>query len=107
MGRYSDVKRELIERYGGRCVACGCEEMAVLSLDHINDDGHEEKRSTGKRGFSWYTHVLRQPLRDDLQVLCMSCQYRKRNYGKDFATWPVTRCPVCGGIHHFIGGNNA
>ena len=94
--RYREAKRQLIERYGGRCVACGISELAVLSLDHVNDDGAEEKRRLNKRGYSWYYHLLAEPTRDDLQVLCLNCQYRKRNYGKNIALWPLVRCPHCG-----------
>lgn len=97
MGRYRRVKRSLIDRYGGKCVACGITELAVLTLDHIDDHGAEERRS-GSRGFSWYNKLQREGLRDDLQVLCMNCQFRKRNYGGDFSTWPLHKCQECGNL---------
>jgi hypothetical protein len=94
-GRYQEAKRRLMDRYGGKCVACGVTELAVLTLDHVNNDGAEERRN-GTRGFSWYGKLLKEGLRDDLQVLCANCQSRKRNYGGDFACWPLTPCDQCG-----------
>ncbi len=75
-------------KYGRSCINCKIDELAVLSIDHINDDGYKLKKYEREKLY-W---DLRKELeagkkRFDLQVLCMNCQYRKRMYGKDFNTW--------------------
>lgn len=67
--------------YGTNC-PCGESELAVLSIDHKFDTGADERRSNKKLlGIHFYRLLAKSPIRDDLQVLCMNCQYRKRFYG--------------------------
>src|SRR5258708_11774773 len=75
--RHLECKAFVINKYGGHCQGCGTDELAVLSIDHINDDGNLERNGRGGR---IYWELKRNPLRDDLQVLCMNCQWRKRLY---------------------------
>ena len=83
------VKREVITAYGGGCNACGERDPATLSIDHIFDDGAEERRRGGGAGRDLYTWLRRHGFpKDRYQLLCMNCQYRKRNYGPDFTSWP-------------------
>lgn len=81
---HREIKRKTMLMYGGCCAACKTRELAVLSIDHINDDGAKDRRYKNRR-FS-YLNILKKK-RDDLQVLCMNCQWRKRIYGKKFSTW--------------------
>lgn len=83
------VKRKAMDMYGGGCAACGTTELAVLTIDHKNDDG-KELRASGKdfSGNRFYFKLLREPRRDDLQVLCFNCQHRKLWHGGDFGRWP-------------------
>lgn len=87
--RISDLAKKFaaMEMYGGKCLGCGCNELAVLTIDHVNDDGAIDRKSNGNRGIVFYRRLLKQPRRSDLQILCASCQSRKRNYGSEVATW--------------------
>jgi hypothetical protein len=77
--RYSVIKNEVFNAYGGYvCVCCGELEKAFLSIDHINNDGaeHRKNMSSGSNTYRW--------LRDNnfpngFQVLCMNCQWGKKN----------------------------
>ena len=68
-----DIRDEAFAAYGGyECACCGETERAFLTLDHINNDGIEQraKHGLGKNLFRW--------LRDNgfppgLQVLCYNC----------------------------------
>lgn len=41
------LRNEAFEAYGGRCVCCGIEEITVLQLDHIHDDGSAHRQAIG------------------------------------------------------------
>lgn len=75
----------VLQIYGLCCAGCGTDELAVLTIDHKNDDGAEERK--GVYHHSYFTTLLKNPKRSDLQTLCWNCQFRKRLYGPDFSTW--------------------
>ena len=82
----------VIQKYGGVCVGCGSTELATLSIDHKTDPTTLEKaKKTEYGGSHFYRRLLKEPLRDDLQVLCMSCQFKKRTYGPNITNWPAKR----------------
>ena len=74
--------RDLVYRtYGGyRCACCGETEPTFLSIDHVNNDGAQHKReckiSTGEQLYRW---LARNGFPPGFQVLCMNCQWGKRN----------------------------
>jgi hypothetical protein len=79
-------KTYVLKKYGGKCAFCGIDEKAVLSIDHINNDGYKDRQLSRKLGVHNQYEILKRDLqneikRDDLQVLCMNCQFRKKIYG--------------------------
>jgi len=86
-------KKMALHIYGGKCAFCGEDDFVVLSIDHINDDGVKERKKLDKKnrntGWDFYRYLIKQPKRDDLQVLCFNCQRRKIWYGRDFSKWEV------------------
>lgn len=88
MAKYRRERKETVLRtYGGECAYCRTKELAILSIDHINDDGFRDRKKSGLETNS-YAALLKGLKRSDLQVLCLSCQWRKRAYGPDFSKWP-------------------
>ena len=73
--RRRDLRSRLLEAYGGRCVACGESDPDVLLIDHVNDDGHEHRRSM--RNQQVYTDLERRGYPDEVQLLCGNCSLRK------------------------------
>lgn len=75
------IKVECLESYGGCKCQCGEDDVTVLTLDHVNDDGAEHRRETNTRGFGFYMMLRKNGFPSDppLQVLCMNCNIRKRN----------------------------
>jgi hypothetical protein len=76
------LKYEVLSAYGGKCACCGERDARFLTLDHINNDGAEEKRSlspSGKRSFGIYNYLKRGgfPV-GRYQVLCWNCNSAKR-----------------------------
>lgn len=76
--RYVKDKKEIMSRLGNKCVCCGEAELEFLSLDHINNDGHLDRKVTGCSGVSFYAYLLRkveflEEKIKTLRILCMNC----------------------------------
>jgi hypothetical protein len=69
------------QAYGGYvCACCGETERTFLSIDHVNNDGAAHKRKfklqTGEQMYRW---LARNNFPPGFQILCMNCQWGKRN----------------------------
>jgi hypothetical protein len=79
------TKTEVLAHYSDgtlSCIKCGYTDIRALSLDHINDNGAEERRTnkvakTG--GTSFYHWLKRQGYPEGYQTLCMNCQNIKKS----------------------------
>lgn len=71
------VRRDVINKYGGVCKCCGETELLFLTIDHINNDGNIERKELGNgktpSSTQFYLKLNREPIRDDIQVLCFNC----------------------------------
>jgi hypothetical protein len=77
------LKLKVLNAYGGVCKCCGEKEVNFLTIDHINNDGAQHRRSirgrnNGGAGQSFYGWIVRNNYPNDLQVLCMNCNFGKK-----------------------------
>lgn len=72
------VRLEVFQHYGQRCTCCGESNLAFLTLDHINNDGKQDRESY--RG-NFYFQVKKRGFPKTLQVMCWNCNQAKRIYG--------------------------
>lgn len=80
--RYHRIRLDIFEMYGGRCICCGENNPYFLTLDHKDNGGNKERATTHNDGISIYLDVKKTGYRDDLQLLCMNCNFGKfRNKG--------------------------
>jgi hypothetical protein len=56
-----------------RCVVCQCEDIRVLAINHINGDGHKDKKRKKNRAPLYAEIVAGQRKVDDLEVTCANC----------------------------------
>jgi hypothetical protein len=75
------ARQHVINFYGGSCVGCGESDIRVLTLDHVNGDGHVHRRIL-KDKRSMYVSLYRQlrraaPITWELQILCFNCHAKK------------------------------
>ena len=73
-----ETKIEVLSHYSNgspRCAKCGEARLAALSIDHINDDGAEHRRQIKSFSYWW---LKREGYPEGFQVLCMNCQWIKR-----------------------------
>lgn len=83
---YRRLKREVFDALGNKCVVCGEHRIEFLTLDHVNNDGNEHRRSlTGnsRAGNSpmVYRDVRKQGYpKDKFQLLCYNCNNVKQTH---------------------------
>lgn len=96
--RYRELQRirnrsyrlKVLEHYGAFCACCAESGIGFLTIDHINNDGYLERKSsmtssTGGRitGGSWiYKKIINEKFPETFQILCYNCNCGKaRNKG--------------------------
>lgn len=58
------------------CAHCGEEDLDVLCIDHINNDGAKHRQTAGL-GINLYAWLKRNNYPKGLQVLCANCNLKK------------------------------
>ncbi len=72
-------KMQVIQGYGNQCACCGENNSAFLTIDHINGGGSAHRRTTGH----FYRWLIKNNFpKDNLQLLCMNCNWAKRFLGQ-------------------------
>lgn len=86
------LRAEALAAYGERCACPGCHVVhaELLTIDHINGDGAEHRRSLGRGTRDFYGWLKRQGYPPEFQALCGSCNIAK-------GTRP--ECPLHGQDH--------
>jgi hypothetical protein len=82
-GYVQALKLKVMEAYGGKCACCGEMEIGFLTIDHVNSDGAElrktTKQGTGEKMYRW---LIKNNLpKDDYQVLCFNCNLGRALHG--------------------------
>jgi hypothetical protein len=86
--RRLDLRRKIVEAYGGACECCGESEPAFLSIDHINGRGQDSKR---RGGWALYRDLEKAGFpKDNYRLLCMNCNCALGFFGA---------CPHRPGVH--------
>jgi hypothetical protein len=72
--RYQKWRMEIFELLGGAvCVRCGCDDMRILEINHVNGNGNREY-SYGRSTLPFYRSILDGTRNtEDLNVLCRIC----------------------------------
>jgi hypothetical protein len=76
--------RQLIYKaYGNKCTCCGETDHGFFTIDHVNNDGHiERKNGLYTSGSQFYRQIIQQNFPKNYQILCYNCNLgRARNGG--------------------------
>ena len=79
-----DRDRNLVYAYyGGKCSCCGELDWRFLTIDHVNNDGHiERKKGFYTNGSQFYRYIVKNNFPKDYRILWFNCNLgRARNGG--------------------------
>lgn len=78
--RRKTARERVLAHYGARCVCCGEETIEFLSVDHINGDGADHRRSdsTVKDICLW---LIKNDFPEGFRILCHNCNASLGRYG--------------------------
>jgi hypothetical protein len=79
--RQQELRKVVLNHYGGKCACCGETTYEFLAIDHINNDGNEHRRKIGGSG-KLYSWIRANHFPDGFQVLCHNCNLAKGFYGE-------------------------
>jgi hypothetical protein len=65
--------------YGGKCACCGEDDIRFLSLDHVNNDGSEHRKTLRDNQILANAVANYQP--DKYQILCYNCNCGRSSNG--------------------------
>jgi 5-methylcytosine-specific restriction endonuclease McrA len=88
--KYQKAKKEVFDFLGRVCVNCGEDDIDVLQIDHIDNDGHLErewiKGKTMRLSYGVIGAALRRGegnlIKSKLQTLCANCNVKKGVYDR-------------------------
>jgi hypothetical protein len=78
------IRLEALRKYGGefpKCSCCGEDRYEFLVLDHVNDDGHEQRLVSKGGSTAMYAWLKRNNWPPGLEVCCHNCNMAREFYG--------------------------
>src|SRR5574343_243582 len=66
-------KKWVIDAYGGKCVCCEESNEKFLSIDHVNSDGHVDRKKFGNSTGRRYKRIVDEWFPDTYQLMCFNC----------------------------------
>lgn len=77
--RINEEHKDLVfNKYGKICNCCGEKERVFLSIDHIEDNGAQHRKTFGGSIFRWLIH---NNYPSGFQTLCFNCNWAKSHGG--------------------------
>lgn len=67
---------KVYEAYGNVCKCCGESNYMFLTIDHVNNDGHIERKQYSQGGL--YSRIIQENFPERYQLLCWNCNTGKR-----------------------------
>ncbi len=69
-------KKAIFDILGNKCVKCGFTDERALQIDHINGNGHQDRKEKG----DYYGRILKEltTIPDKYQLLCSNCNWIKK-----------------------------
>lgn len=81
--KYQELKMKVYNHYSNyniKCNCCGERYIEFLSIDHVNNDGKQQKHLRGITQFNW---IIKNRFPSSFQILCMNCNFA-RGHDKEY-----------------------
>ncbi len=75
---------KVFSHYGEFCICCNENNRIFLTIDHMENNGHEHRKEIRGNGLghNFYLWLIRNNFPNEFQTLCRNCNWGKfRNYG--------------------------
>lgn len=69
--RWAAIRKLVLIKYGNRCECCGETTDAFLTIDHKNNDGYQDRKTTTQSML--YKRLARNPIDNNYRLLCWNC----------------------------------
>jgi hypothetical protein len=76
------LKMKVINGYGGKCVCCDENNPFFLTIDHINNDGADERKSKGYTHNKFLNSIIDDKFPPQYRLLCFNCNLSRGFYGQ-------------------------
>lgn len=81
------LKEQTIMEYGGKCVCCADRNVIFLTMDHIDGNGAEHRKTINSKykmtGVKFYRWLRQQGYpKDNYRILCFNCNFAMHVLGK-------------------------
>ena len=73
-------RQAVLDEYGGKCACCSESYQGFLTIDHINNDGKEHRKTVPAAHLYRWLRKNEYP-KDNFQILCYNCNYGKAANG--------------------------
>jgi len=84
------IRQQVIQKLGGKCAKCGCDNYDALEINHLNGGGRKEAKKISNKAF--YLAILNGTRQtDDLDIRCKVCNnvHYLKKIKKLSGTWTV------------------
>lgn len=78
----AQLKLDVLQQYGGRCVCCGEMQIEFLTIDHIIPWSENRKTGWPRAGLSLYFRLRRENFPGGFRCLCMNCNWARGTWGR-------------------------
>ncbi len=73
--KFQDLRNKVYNHYGKKCKFCGIDDIDVLAIDHVLNDGATERKFITLE--QMYKKILKENFPNNYQVLCYNCNIKK------------------------------
>lgn len=77
---FNEIKRNIFDHYGRKCVCCGEDNWEFLTIDHINGGGTKHRKQLGG-GTSFFKWLRDNNYPKEFRVLCINCNFSMGRFG--------------------------
>jgi len=73
------LRLRVLEKLGGKCAKCGFSDLRALQVDHVQNNGYEERKQLHWR--KYYKIILNltdEELKRNYQLLCANCNWIRK-----------------------------
>lgn len=78
---HAERKKRIVDGYGGKCMwpeGCAITDSDMLAIDHVNDDGAQERVRGKVSNTTIYNKIIRHNFPPEYQILCANHNIKKQ-----------------------------